>query len=66
MRGGCARRSRRESCQAHRALPARLSEQNNLTRASVRARHSSLKDSETGGGLMGDDKALLEEDCMPP
>lgn len=42
MRGGYLRRSRRESCHAHRALPARFSEQYVRMRASVRAFHSSL------------------------
>lgn len=43
MRGGWARRSRRESCHAHNALPARFGVQKRLRRASVRV-------SQSGGG----------------
>lgn len=58
MRGGYARRSRRESCQAQRALPARFSEQNLLIRASVRFCHDDWK---SGSASTNVDDVDLEE-----
>jgi hypothetical protein len=62
MRGGCVRRSRRESCQAHKALPARLREQKSLVRASVRAFHEAEKEGEGGICAAADASPLTDED----
>ena len=62
MRGGCARRSRRESCHAHKALPARLSEQKSLMRASVRAFHEAANEGDVGSCGAGDGRPLIDDD----
>lgn len=64
IRGGKARRSRRESCHAQRAFPARLSEQNRLIRASVRASQEAWKSSlfDGEGELSKVDAADVRED----
>jgi hypothetical protein len=62
MRGGYARRSRRESCHAQSAFPARFSEQNNFTRASYRA----LQDATNSGLTGGEDRVPRPEVPLPP
>ena len=62
MRGGWARRSRRESCHAHKALPARLSEQKSLMRASVRAFHEAVNEGEVDSCGAGDGSPLIDEE----
>lgn len=54
MRGGYLRRSLRDSCHTHKALPARFREQNVRTRASVRSSHSSLNAGYGCGVRIGD------------
>jgi hypothetical protein len=61
MRGGYARRSRRESCQAQRALPARFSEQNLLMRASVRFCHDDWKSGSASVDIANVDVEDLED-----
>lgn len=59
MRGGYARRSRRESCQEQSALPARFKEQKSRIRASVRAFQDMWMDA--GSGVLGEGRELSGE-----